>query len=412
VLWLIFIAGTMPYLENEVARTELGYLFAISIYVTVFLYFISDAYNAKNLLYQSYNVWRKSPHFVFYCFSILVSFAILIFFYNDDVKNYQIYKLVGYILLSILSYVAIPILVWPKRLKQLWNSLMLIGAVSALLGVLSLFTGVSSVFGIKLISYDKSPFFNIPSTAGPFFEINTYAVVLMFGLVGAYYFITKKQKMRLAVFSFLICTFALAFTWSRSMYIGVPILLLTSKFIGFNKKKRLWMIFGSLIGLAIAIALVFTVPVLRDLFQVDLGLTGRGQLWTAAVNSISDRPFSGYGLGGLEHIRNVMSNYAGVYHGYVLAPHNSFLEIGMQMGAISMLSFIAIFIISFIRLMRSEIDIFEKRAIGSGMVVACLGISTLTYSLGGISYISLVLGILWGLGNLSTTYVPSINKSS
>lgn len=90
-------------------------------------------------------------------------------------------------------------------------------------------------------------------------------------------------------------------------------------------------------GLAFA-GLARVYPVVVDAYGKDLTFTGRTEIWRAALESIADRPLTGYGVGGVwfrpieEPARSIIAD-AGftIFH-----THNGYLELLLLLGAVGL----------------------------------------------------------------------------
>lgn len=123
-------------------------------------------------------------------------------------------------------------------------------------------------------------------------------------------------------------------------------------------------------GLFIAVALWLVLPELLDLRGKDLTLSGRTKIWDQAVGAISERPWAGYGIGGVWRDGTLqptidMNRQLGfvVYHS-----HSGVLEMMLQLGAIGLGLWCAFFVATFaggLRLLRID------RRLGMWVTLLC-----------------------------------------
>ncbi len=108
-------------------------------------------------------------------------------------------------------------------------------------------------------------------------------------------------------------------------------------------------LFISVLLLAILLALSVTVwfseiatPVL-ELFERDLTLTGRTDIWPAVIQKIQERPWLGYGFSGFWHgIRGESADVIRTLRWGVPDSHNGFLDLALQLGLVGSAIFLLI----------------------------------------------------------------------
>ncbi|MGF1568121.1 MAG: O-antigen ligase family protein [Nodosilinea sp.] len=78
-------------------------------------------------------------------------------------------------------------------------------------------------------------------------------------------------------------------------------------------------------------------------FDKDLTLTGRTEIWPAAINKIQERPWLGYGFNGFWHdIRGESADIIRTVRWNVGNSHNGFLDLILQLGLVGFVVFILI----------------------------------------------------------------------
>ena len=400
MFWILLLASTLLYFPNDALRGTGGYLVAIVITGFVCWVYLANPKD-RNSIGRAVQSMLRSPHFLFYCLCLFGSLVGLTVFYNE-LESAQIVRTVGYMLVATMSYILLPAVMGPKRLRQFWTALMSIGVGSSFLGLLAVFTEKTEFLGLPIYRDDYMRFLGLYSTPGPFFGPNLYGAVVALGIVGASYFIARREHTFLALLAVFICSAALLFSWSRGVYLAVFSAFWVWLFIGANRQRRVLFV---LMGMGLAVMAVFSVlyiPFLYHLFQVNVGGAGREVLWAAALKAIASRPFTGYGMGEATLIQT-MDKFGGLAGRppHPMPAHSGFLDIGVQTGGLAASAFFVTGIVSFYRLLRSKLDKPNKQAIGAGIVVTFIATMFLTYSLGGVSIMALTMSILWGLGNFA-----------
>lgn len=394
---LLLLVSALPYFNKGIDRTWL-YMLTMSITGCVcWLYLVN--FRSQNTIATVIKNLKHSPHFVFYCMCLTGSQVGLVLFYGDEVGLGNLVRAAGYVFMATIAYVLFPVAVGLQRLRKFWAALMAIGMGCSFLGLLVIFGGASSFLGLIPLHVQKHMIFSLYATSGPFFEPNMFAAVLAMGVVGSLYFVSRREHVLLTSLTICMCSICIFFTLSRAAYLGVVLGFGTWLWIPGKLSQRMKLFL--LGGVLSAVVLYIISHNLAVYYFLDLSHTGtRTLLWSSALQAIMSRPLTGYGMGS-ENLLSAMALFGGFAPGSDVSypSHNGFLDIGIQAGAGASLAFFITSIISFLRLLRSDIDISLKRAIGAGIVFMLTATNFQPYSLGGTAYAALTMTILLGLGN-------------
>jgi O-antigen ligase len=343
----------------------------------------------------------NSPHILLYCSWLLISQLLVALVYGDVALD-SLWRAAAYILSAFVGYLLLPCAIGQKGTAAWWNLLLAVGTVASGLGVYVALTGQNELLGLHLMVSRYIAIWDLYATSGPFNEANIFGFASALGVVAGLYRLraTKQVRSRLVAFiSIGICGAATLFSWSRAMYVALPAGFVAWMLIG--SRLRIKLLAVSIGGLMIMIGLNLAEnnPLVRYLLQLDLGLAGREVLWPAAIRAILDRPITGYGLSPFLLVSTVYRYGGAEWADEPLAAHNGFLDLAVQAGALVTLLYICAIVIAFVRLLTSSAPVEVKRSLAAGMTIAVVAVTFLGYSLGGASYGSLTLTIMFGLGN-------------
>ncbi len=168
------------------------------------------------------------------------------------------------------------------------------------------------------------------------------------------YSAVNGKKMTLTSLSLLLCiTITTIITWSATGVVGW---FFMTVYIIFIYRSRLTAVFNSLfLYLLYALAFISIVLlrlqyyfsyIIEDVLHKNITFTGRTDIWDISINLIKRSPIIGYGV------------YEGhgfvFYRGQYYYSHNAILEILIQGGAIALIFFIAMLVVSCISLYRHK----------------------------------------------------------
>ena len=320
--WILFL-GVLPFDKASLAlyiNPSLGNyisyaLNAITLFIAFFLMLNGSAKKiAKNKL----------------CTKYILYFAVLIFIYlissliSSDFTISRVLSLIcllTYYLFSICKY----------------NSIYdLLQDINIALLVIVLISFVLYLFGNPNVFYTENA--TTLTFKGIAANRNSYAEITMFLIVSSFCIYQKKRKLLPFVFSVGLSVYTTLLTNSATATICV-ILLSGSMLLISLKKIAKHLSFGMF---AFAYFAVFILLILfqntdggifqwiTETFNKDVTFTGRTDLWSAAMEAISQRPIFGYG-----YDTDVLLQYGMRY----TDPHNSILYILLTEGILGVIAF-------------------------------------------------------------------------
>jgi O-antigen ligase len=165
----------------------------------------------------------------------------------------------------------------------------------------------------------------------------------------AYILLCKNESRKYTTIAILILLFFVWLAWnSRGSYLFVFFAIIT--IILFHKNK--WKFISVLLSVAtVALVLVVTniFPLIAVYLRLEKGLTGRGDLWTAAIRMFCESPILGKGPGYYSpHKYNYMDPGLGrMIAGKLenITPHNLILARAVDMGIFAVMVQLAIWVI-------------------------------------------------------------------
>jgi putative inorganic carbon (hco3(-)) transporter len=186
---------------------------------------------------------------------------------------------------------------------------------------------------------------------GGLFDPNYYAAELIPAVVIAFFLLltARRALLRVALLAVIgVDLAAFALTQSRGGIIGIAVSCAVA--VAFAGRARPRVVVGVLLfcALSAAYVLVFSPSHLSD----SSGSSGRSDEWRIALRMIRDHPVQGVGLGNyqivepayaketinLHHVKFVVQDR--------LVAHNSYLELGAELGIVGALLFVSILLIA------------------------------------------------------------------
>ena len=213
---------------------------------------------------------------------------------------------------------------------------------------------------------------------GMFLDRTTAGKCLTFLLSPALVFGYRKVKFRHVAYIGLLLTSIVMARAVTAMFVVFAYALFM---IGLRISRRLEYRTALLLGVTtFSVCLLvayFAVPLAADLFAAfgrDLTLTGRTQVWSAIMPSMSQRPLLGYGfyafwLGMSGESGNVI-RAAHWFFGYA---HNGMLEIVLQLGLVGLV----IFLITFVNAVKDAATCYRERSMGVDWYIGLLFLTVL-----------------------------------
>jgi len=238
-----------------------------------------------------------------------------------------------------------------------------------------------------------------PGWHGYFIHKNALAPYLIFALITTLIF--EKEAVRrgvtLAVIAVLLVGSDSATGLSAAIFIGVMWLWFRS----FHRSNGRWTTAYVISSVAVAtcalMVAVGSLSVLASAYGKDLTFSGRTFIWTAVLNAIQERPWVGYGVGGVFWDREsqiTRSIWRDV--GFSIPhSHSGALDVWLNFGAVGLLFFIAIFFttaIKGLKLIRRSPDLGEWVLLILGAQFL-MGLSENVFLGSWLVYIAIVRGI-------------------
>ena len=203
-----------------------------------------------------------------------------------------------------------------------------------------------------------------------------------------YLLIKNNNFIKKLIFSFLLffAFITLLFLNTRSVFVSTSfVLLLTSVFFIFNFRKH----YSSFLMVCITLFAAFYLNIssrisssqnsLERLKSIDVsyeGSSGRFELWSNALDYISNNPFFGCGIGNwkiesLPYWKTMMTGYIVPYHA-----HNDFLELTAEIGIFGGLVYFSFFL-----LIAYYILYFFRSWFSKDSLLFFIGLSILVYTI-------------------------------
>ena len=176
---------------------------------------------------------------------------------------------------------------------------------------------------------------------------NMLGIYLLIAFPFVFAHVITSEKIVDKIF-YVFCTLAVlgctVLTWSRGAWLGMFVSVLV--FLVLYNFRNIWVIFAGLFSVPLWIGFL-PENFLRRLFSIvqfsDSSVIYRFNTWKATANMIWDNLFTGVGVG--------ESAFKANYHRYAIAgtedvmhAHNLILEIGVELGIVALLIFVAVMI--------------------------------------------------------------------
>jgi O-antigen ligase len=202
-------------------------------------------------------------------------------------------------------------------------------------------------------------------------DANTFAISAMLCLPLAFYLMLERRPAWERLY-YLACSIsslaAVILGASRGGFLG----LMASYLLAVLKSRRPFRRLALVIILLLPIIILLPQSPLRRLFHPDwvdnIAVASRQTAWKGGLNMIKAHPLFGVGLG---NFKPLVLQYEGTENKVQSVAHNTFLEIGAELGMPAMLMFVALLITTYRSLekvrrqaVRSGTRLFEGAAAG------------------------------------------------
>jgi O-antigen ligase len=344
---------------------------------------------------------ERSPLIVAYCLWLPFSQSALIV--QQGVPASDLVSGIGYAVCALAAFSFIAVRLDEAMLAPWWNIVFWIAFAASAFGLIGALTGATSVLGIGLsLPRQMTELGGLYATAGFFSEKNMFGFATVLGILGGLYQLGRpslKWRSRFWIrIRMAVCLGGLFFSWSRAMYIAMPVALF-AWFIWNRKTSTKLLLIGSITCAVLIGAILPRLTAFDYLARTDLGISGRQFLWPAGLRAIAERPVFGYGLNSTALLEAVWGHGGYQWVEKEVGSHNGIIDIGIQTGFLSSVFYVSILVLSFWRLLSSAAPMHVKRSIFCGLLVCVIATMFLSYGIGGASYDALTLTTLLGIAN-------------
>lgn len=313
-IFIILYTGSLMLFSPFVGST-MSYLF---LFIGSFFLLITFIYTGEGIVVQR-------------CWPTLIGVSFLASIIISVVPNYSamgVFNVIIYTYFLLISILIVPRLIPPVNFAHLIILTSVVGVLSWL-GSLFYFNGTQTV---HILFFDPrstvllESIFNTPRIVG---------IISLIGIIYSVIFFTIFGK-NFYMYTAAICAFGLYFSYSRAAIAsGIVCGSLYVIHKKFNKPAHLLALFTGILLFAIWFSAAIQLISLSQVLIVDL--TGRLQLWEAAVRQIVQKPLSGWGP--IDTSTVIQSHLEGTRF-FGLDVHNSYLRVTLIGGIFSGLLYV------------------------------------------------------------------------
>ena len=357
VLYFALLGTVFPYVFRFTANETLAYVIAVGSVVVSTIVFLSDSEVSTCLLQSLY----RSPHILLFCLFLVLS-QLVVSYVHPVLQWSDVLKTFGYVCVALAGYLVFPIAISRRMVEQWLFLLMGVGALTSLLGIMGVVTGITRILGIEIRPSDFIGPLGIYSTSSIFHSPNMFAFSAFLGAVSAYDLFKRRKYGVVAMFALGLCVLGIFLSWSRAMYLALFVAFPAQLLVGRSLRWKLGAFLGLVFLAAIVLVVLLSVP---TLFKMVLGqgLAGRQVYWLAALRAIGERPLFGYGIN--------QNREAIFLHGgwkwrsdKMIGAHNSILDFTVQGGVLVGVLYVGTILVSLRRLSQARLDGQLKRTLG------------------------------------------------
>jgi hypothetical protein len=305
---------------------------------------------------------------------------------------------------SLIAYTLYPAVIGKDGIRGWWTILLIIGTISSVFGIYAGITGREELMGLRIGRQSiYMGIFDMYFTSGPFHESNMFGLATCLGLIAGLFHAVKARwaiNRFIALFLTGICAGGLFFSGSRQIYFGLFFGFWGWLLTGTSSLKKLFITLLSIMVIMGMWYITWNNVIVNAIVTPQKGMSGREFLWPAAISAMLDRPITGYGSSDLS--MEAVFVHGGYEEDIVPVPvHNGPLDLGVMAGFPAAILYISLFVISFRRLLTSSMELTTKRFFTTVMIVYISANMFQAYTIGGISYGSLVFTIFLGICNMA-----------
>ena len=404
-VYLVILVSVSEYYAANFDRTGTGIL-QQAYFLIMIIMIISIVAIIRNRKYQNLFLRNltNSPLVLCYVSWLLISQSLVVWIYGD-LGYGDIFRALGYMLAALVAYTLYPAVIGKDGIRGWWTTLLFIGTISSVFGIYAGIFGETELMGLKVGRQSMyMGIFNMYFTSGPFHESNMFGLVTCLGLIAGLFHAVKARQ---AINRFIvllptgICGVGLFFSGSRQIYLGLFFSFWVWLLTGASSLKKIFFALLIIIAIIGAWYIVWNNEIVDALINPGQGMSGRDILWPAAISAMVDRPFTGYGVNS-DIAMEAVYVHGGYNEDIVPVPvHNGPLDLGVMAGFPAAILYVLLFVISFIRLLASSMEFTTKRFFIAAMIIYIPANLFQAYTIGGISYGSLVFTIFLGICNIA-----------
>jgi len=321
----------------------------------------------------------------------------------------------AYAISGFTCYYLIPLyLIKRNEVEYFMKLVAFLGVIIALFGVYGSFTGKEEIFGIFIRVKGILPFINAREVGSILGKINMYAFSVMVGLWCLIYFYRctdipnsfRNRKLLPLLIVFMVI--AVFISWSRAIYLAF---ILGAVFLLIRRRSAIFIFFAIISCILITVTLydlIITNFYLNSIFQISLGGSGRSYLWKSGIEAITKHPFFGVGFSDSMLEKTVYKFGGYLWWDKPMGAHNGFIDLGVQGGVLLAVLYV-------LGIVKSVYNNYSFKSVSTQthlsyeyaglifviFITAVIATTFLSYSIGGISYGSMILTIFLGIYNLS-----------
>lgn len=190
---------------------------------------------------------------------------------------------------------------------------------------------------------------DVPGWHGFFVHKNVLSPFIIFGLILTVHFESDRirRSVSLAVLAVLLVGSDSATGISAALFIGA--LFVWFRFFhrsGAGRRSTAYVVSSIAVGLVGLMGAAASLSILTNAAGKDLTFSGRTYIWGGVINAIQDRPFLGYGVGGVfwDQQSNITRSIWRDVGFHIPHSHSGILDVWLNYGVVGVLLFAALFI--------------------------------------------------------------------
>lgn len=294
------------------------------------------------------------------------------------------FKALGMPLAIMYSVIIVPTFLYRFNLfKTLLKFFSLAGSFIALTSIIYTFQSVdlSNITFVKLQYYQWLNFDHI-------IDSNYQAAIETISTISAVYLFLQKGQKWWWLSVFLLNMLGMLIAASRASLLAVAVSLFIYFYFSLRTKAKVFLLtVTSIISLLIIInySSLIEIHFINQILDLDRGSTGRLELWSTAIEVIMNYPLNGIGSNSFILTTQSLSRSSS---------HNSFLDYMINNGVVAGLIYIALIGYVLIQMWK------QKSRTVAHLISMVIGVIVVmmftTHNIGGISYMSQIVGIIIG----------------